>query len=88
MKECENDILNEINLKGIPEIQKVYAKKYTETEFCAKTGEMKETEDNWMLETDGVCLRKILNEPMIDATRTVSNDIIEIRQVLGIEAAR
>jgi hypothetical protein len=40
---------------------------------------MKETEDNWMLETDGVCLRKILNEPMIDATRTISNDIIEIR---------
>lgn len=79
IKECEYDILNEIILKGIPEIKKVYAKKYTETEFCPESGEMKETEDNWMLETDGVCLRKILNEPMIDATRTISNDIIEIK---------
>lgn len=60
MKECEHDILNEILLKGIPEIEKVYAKKYQETEFCAKTGEIVESQDNWMLETDGVCLKKIL----------------------------
>jgi DNA-directed RNA polymerase II subunit RPB1 len=41
-----------------------------------------------MLETDGVCLKKILTYPMIDATKTISNDIIEIRQILGVEAAR
>ena len=34
MKECEYDILNEIMLKGIPEIQKVYAKKFTDIEYC------------------------------------------------------
>ena len=33
IKECEYSILNEILLKGIPEIQKVYMKKYTEIEF-------------------------------------------------------
>lgn len=41
-----------------------------------------------MLETDGVCLQKILGYEMIDFTRTVSNDIIEIKNTLGIEAAR
>lgn len=34
IQECEHDILNEVVLKGIPEIQKVYAKKIEETEFC------------------------------------------------------
>jgi hypothetical protein len=32
-----------------------------------------------MLETDGVCLRKILGEPLTDPTRTKSNDIIEMK---------
>lgn len=60
LKECEDSILNEILLKGIPDIYKVYAKKYTEVEFCRQSGELVETHDNWMLETDGVCLRTIL----------------------------
>jgi DNA-directed RNA polymerase II subunit RPB1 len=87
LKECEQDLLTEIFLKGIPEITKVYAKKYTETEVGSK-GEILQSDDNWMLETDGVCLRKILGEPMVDATRTISNDILEIKSVLGTEAAR
>ena len=75
-------------LKGIPEIQKVYAKKIEETDFCPNTGEVLTTDDNWMLETDGVCLQKILGHHMIDATRTISNDIIEVKNTLGIEASR
>ena len=75
-------------LKGIPEIQKVYAKKIEETDFCSKTGEVLTTDDNWMLETDGVCLQRILGHHMIDGTRTISNDIIEVKNTLGIEAAR
>lgn len=57
--EAEHDILHEILLKGIPEVTKVYAKKYQETEFNAR-GEVLVSDDNWMLETDGVCLRRIL----------------------------
>jgi DNA-directed RNA polymerase II subunit RPB1 len=41
-----------------------------------------------MLETDGVCLQKIMSHPMIDGTRTISNDIIEVKNILGVEAAR
>ena len=39
LKECESDLLDELLLKGIPEIVKVYAKKYTEHEFDPLTGE-------------------------------------------------
>ena len=87
LREIEHDLLHEILLTGIPEITKVYAKKYTETEY-GEGGVMKTSDDNWMLETDGVCLKKILCEPLIDATRTISNDIIEIKTILGTEAAR
>lgn len=41
-----------------------------------------------MLETDGVCLRKILGVDKVDHRATVSNDCLEISCVLGIEAAR
>lgn len=39
-------------------------------------------------DTDGTNLMELLNNPQIDSTRTVSNNIHEIRKVLGIEAAR
>ena len=87
LRECEYDLLNEILLKGIPEITKVYAKKYSETEY-GKGGAILVSDDNWMLETDGVCLKRILCEPLIDSTRTISNDILEIKTILGTEAAR
>ena len=41
-----------------------------------------------MLETDGVCLSKIFSHSMVDIKRTISNDLLEIKDVLGIEAAR
>lgn len=41
-----------------------------------------------MIETDGVDLKKVFNVDMIDFRRVTSNDIIETKDVLGIEAAR
>lgn len=41
-----------------------------------------------MIETDGTALAKILCLDKVDATRTVSNDNIEVLNVLGIEAGR
>ncbi|KAL3309274.1 DNA-directed RNA polymerase II subunit RPB1 [Cichlidogyrus casuarinus] len=42
----------------------------------------------WMLETDGTCLMRVLAERDVDPTRTTSNDIVEIFEALGIEAVR
>lgn len=88
MREIENNLLNDFTLKGIPEISKVYAKKYNETEYDPHTGAPTTSSDNWMLETDGVALAKILCVNRVDHKRTVSNDINEILAVLGIEAVR
>lgn len=38
--------------------------------------------------TDGISLTRVLHDPRIDPTRTTCNSVIEIYEVLGIEAAR
>ncbi len=44
--------------------------------------------DGWVIFTDGSNLREVLNVPMVDRSRTTTNSIQEIYEVLGIEAAR
>ena len=50
--------------------------------------EMKQEVKTWVLETDGVNILEILNSKYVDPTRTLSNDIHEINNTFGIEAAR
>lgn len=47
-----------------------------------------DVQNEWVLETDGTSLLEVLSVDYIDATRTISNDIVEIFRVLGIEGVR
>ena len=86
--EFEPTLLNDLALKGLPEISKVTFTKNTESTIDLKTGAVITQDDSWVIETDGSALAKILTIPMVDATRTVSNDNLEVLKVLGVEAAR
>ena len=44
--------------------------------------------DEWVLNTNGINLLELFTKHNIDTTRTYSNDIYEIYEFLGIEAAR
>jgi DNA-directed RNA polymerase subunit A" len=44
--------------------------------------------DEWIVETDGANLVKLLAQPFIDETRTVVTNVWDIYHVFGIEAAR
>ena len=44
--------------------------------------------EEWVLNTTGINLLDIFSIPNVDFTRTYSNDIYEIYEILGIEAAR
>jgi DNA-directed RNA polymerase II subunit RPB1 len=52
-----------------------------------ETGEYKAIAE-WLLETDGTSLMRVLSERDVDPVRTYSNDICEIFATLGIEAVR
>ncbi|MEM2339371.1 MAG: DNA-directed RNA polymerase subunit A'/A'', partial [Nitrososphaerales archaeon] len=67
-----NKLLN-MRVKGVPGITRI---------TVVKQG------DEWIIQTSGSNLAKVLTIPGVDPTRTVSNDVFEIAMTLGIEAAR
>lgn len=48
----------------------------------------RDSEGTWVLETDGRDLATVMAHPLVDASATTSNDIVDVYRVLGIEAAR
>lgn len=88
LKNFETKLMHELTLKGIPEISKVTFSETMENEFDPATGKHKVEKDNYIIETDGVALQKVMGYPQIDFKRAISNDLIEILKVLGIEAVR
>ena len=92
LKDVEAQLLNELILKGIPEITKV---SYTKEGKACKvhyydpvSGAQNFKDGNWIIETDGVALKKVLAVQKVDFKNTTSNDVIEILTTLGVEAAR
>ena len=85
LKQIEANMLTDMKLKGIENIRKVFIREAKRT-VGTPDGYIHTTE--WMLDTEGVNLAEVMVQPHVDHTRTTSNDIIEIMQVLGIEAVR
>jgi DNA-directed RNA polymerase subunit A" len=48
----------------------------------------KEGDDEWIITTLGSNLKKVLPIEGVDVTRTISNNLFEVQEVFGIEAAR
>ncbi|HSD58351.1 MAG TPA: DNA-directed RNA polymerase subunit A'', partial [Methanotrichaceae archaeon] len=65
--------IKKISLKGVEGIKRVVIRKEG---------------DEYVLYTEGSSLRKVMQFDGVDATRTKTNNINEIGEVLGIEAAR
>ncbi|KAL1513638.1 hypothetical protein ABEB36_003027 [Hypothenemus hampei] len=87
----EANMLSDMTLQGIESITKVYMHlPQTDSKkriVITETGEFKAIAE-WLLETDGTSMMRVLSERDVDAVRTASNDICEIFSVLGIEAVR
>nr|UXY87064.1 DNA-directed RNA polymerase II largest chain [Cryptomonas sp.] len=78
-----------INLKdyGTFNIKKVFTRKADITNLDSSNGLVINSKE-FILDTEGVDLRYILNYNGVDFTRSLSNDILEIFRILGIEAVR
>jgi DNA-directed RNA polymerase II subunit RPB1 len=86
LKNFQDQLLNNIVLRGIKNIDKVILRKVKDN-LIEKAGSYVK-EDIWVLDTIGTNLLDVLGLDYIDPNRTTSNDIIEIYNVLGMEAAR
>ncbi|KAL3436686.1 hypothetical protein BDV09DRAFT_164918 [Aspergillus tetrazonus] len=92
LKKLEQHLLDTLNLRGVPGVERAFInekKKIRVQEDGALTDEQSDPLcREWILETSGSSLAEVLAIPGVDATRTYSNQFIEVFEVFGIEAAR
>ena len=86
LKNFQEQILQNTVLRGIKGINKVIMRKIKDN--VVESNGVYKKQDIWVLDTVGTNLLDILSIDYIDSNRTFSNDIVEIYNVLGIEAAR
>ena len=86
LKHIANDIRENIVIKGIKNITTVSMYKNKNNYELENNSYIQKEE--WVLNSNGINLLNIFNSPNVDFTRTISNDIYEVYELLGIEAAR
>jgi len=86
LKNFQDQLLHNIVLRGIKGINKVIMRKIKDN--VVETAGLFKKQDIWVLDTVGSNMMSVLALDYIDASRTISNDIVEVFNVLGIEAAR
>ena len=86
LKSVQDLLLKKIVLRGVESISKVIPRKM-QNMLVLQEGKYV-SKDLWILDTTGSNLLEVLGLAYIDYKRTYSNDIYEVFDVLGIEAAR
>jgi len=86
LKNLLDEILDNLIIRGVKNIKKVLLRKITDN-FEEIDGVYKK-KDLWVLDTVGTNLLEILGMDFVDSNNTITNDIIEIYKVFGVEAAR
>lgn len=89
LKGLEFNIMHKMIISGVSKVKKASINK-KKSKILSKDGMFKVYEDfeEHVLETDGTNLVDVLGNKFVDNRRTISNDIMEIYETLGVEAAR
>jgi DNA-directed RNA polymerase II subunit RPB1 len=86
LKNFQDQMLQNVVLRGIKGIKKIILRKIKDN--MEEENSVFKKKEIWVLDGIGGNMIEVLGLDYIDQTRTVSNDIVEIYNVLGIEAAR
>ena len=92
LKRLEHHLLENCTLRGVKGIERAFLNKGTKLTVRADGSQVanKDAEDcqEWYLDTQGTSLRDVLTIDGVDTKRTSTNDLYQIVDVFGIEAAR
>lgn len=92
LKMFQAHMLDSCTLRGVPGVERAFINEKTHARIMPDGSLRKSAEDDqckeWILETSGSSLAAVLAIDGVDATRTYSNQFIEILEVFGIEATR
>ena len=84
-KNIKEELLENVAIKGIENITNIVM---SQIDYNKKENNELINTKQWLLESDGTNLIDIIANEYVDPNTTISNDIIEIYELLGIEAAR
>jgi DNA-directed RNA polymerase II subunit RPB1 len=92
LKKLEQHLLDTLTLRGVPGVERAFINEKSKVRVI-EDGSLHTSKSDplckeWVLETSGSSLAAVLSIPGVDASRTYSNQFIEIFEVFGIEAAR
>ena len=88
MVKFEHHLLDNVSLQGIRNVRKVFMRQEETTVVKGDVIEGSERRKEWLLDSEGINLAEVLQADNVDAQRTISNHVVEMFEVLGIEAAR
>jgi DNA-directed RNA polymerase II subunit RPB1 len=85
-----NHYIVNMNIKdfGTVDLKRIYVRRAEVKGFISNSDGIVKKFQEFILDTEGTNLKYILNYNGIDFRRTLSNDIIEVCKILGIEATR
>ena len=86
LKNFQEQLMENVVLRGIKGIHKVICRKVKDN--VVEQNGIYTKQDIWVLDTIGTNMLDVLGLDYINESKTFSNDIVEIFNVLGIEAAR
>ncbi|KAK4136582.1 beta and beta-prime subunits of DNA dependent RNA-polymerase [Trichocladium antarcticum] len=92
LKRLEKHLLDNCTLRGVNGIERAFLNKGTKL-IVREDGSQIANKDTvecqeWYLDTQGTALREVLTIEGVDTERTYTNDLYQIVDVFGIEAAR
>jgi len=76
------------DLKGLKKIREKVTEVHVEGVKGVENAVIRREKDTWIISTIGSNLKDVLKIDEVDETRTYTNDLHEIKKVLGIEASR
>ncbi|BAE57665.1 hypothetical protein F9C07_2225934 [Aspergillus flavus] len=92
LKKLEQHLLDTLTLRGVNGVERAFINEKSKVRVLEDgslfTSKVDPLCKEWVLETSGSALGEVLAVPGVDATRTYSNQFIEVFEVFGIEAAR
>lgn len=92
LKRLEAHLLDTLTLRGVPGVERAFLTKGTRLVELDDGSELALKDDarctEWYLDTSGSALRDVLAVDGVDASRTYTNDLWQITEVFGVEAAR
>lgn len=88
MVKFEHHLLDNVSLQGIRNVRKVFMRQEETTVVKENVLDGYERKKEWLLDSEGINLAEVLQADNVDAQRTISNHVVEMFEVLGIEAAR